>query len=71
MLAEARKKGKNGITGAFEELGGGNDGQVTREEMVRYLTRHDYPGDANALFDLVDIDNEGLISKTEFGQTLA
>lgn len=30
MLAEARKKGKNGITGAFEELGGGNDGQARR-----------------------------------------
>lgn len=69
MLVQARKHGKTGgIQGAFEELGGGNDGQVTREEMVKYLTKNNYPGDANALFDLVDVDNEGLITKAEFGQ---
>mmetsp|Transcript_26904 Transcript_26904/g.48618 ORF Transcript_26904/g.48618 Transcript_26904/m.48618 type:complete len:209 (-) Transcript_26904:192-818(-) len=67
ILHEAKKKGKSGLKGAFDELGGGNDGQVTREEMMKYLTRNNYPGDASGLFDLVDVDNEGLVTKAEFG----
>ena len=29
--------------------------------------RKSYPGNASGLFDLVDVDNEGLITKAEFG----
>eukprot|EP00930_Biecheleria_cincta_P013960 TRINITY_DN12203_c0_g1_i1.p1 TRINITY_DN12203_c0_g1~~TRINITY_DN12203_c0_g1_i1.p1 ORF type:complete len:194 (+),score=30.54 TRINITY_DN12203_c0_g1_i1:44-625(+) len=67
MLQQLRKEGKkDNLEHTFGLLGGENDSVVTREEMIRYLKRHKYSGNGNTLFDLIDLDNEGRISKEEF-----
>jgi len=60
------KHSKHGLKEAFVNLGGGDDEKVEREEMIKKLESLQYPGDSNMLFDLLDTDNEGFITKAEF-----
>lgn len=60
------KHSKHGMKDAFVGLGGGDDDKVTREEMLAKLKGLEYPGSGDNLFDLLDTDNEGFITKAEF-----
>ncbi|CAE8597033.1 unnamed protein product [Polarella glacialis] len=66
MMTKGAAGKKKGLKESFKDMGGGNDGNITREEMVKYLKKNAYPGDASALFDLLDVDNEGLVTTAEF-----
>eukprot|EP00930_Biecheleria_cincta_P034988 TRINITY_DN24107_c0_g1_i1.p1 TRINITY_DN24107_c0_g1~~TRINITY_DN24107_c0_g1_i1.p1 ORF type:complete len:208 (-),score=46.19 TRINITY_DN24107_c0_g1_i1:229-852(-) len=58
------------MASVFQVLGGGNDRQITREEFLKHLTNHSYPGNSDDLFDIVDVDNEGLLNLEEFKSIL-
>merc|ERR1719378_1218621 len=61
-----QKHSKHGLKEAFVNLGGGDDDKVERAEMIGKLKSLQYPGNPDFLFDLLDTDNEGFITKTEF-----
>eukprot|EP00931_Biecheleriopsis_adriatica_P091736 TRINITY_DN65616_c0_g1_i1.p1 TRINITY_DN65616_c0_g1~~TRINITY_DN65616_c0_g1_i1.p1 ORF type:complete len:224 (+),score=39.43 TRINITY_DN65616_c0_g1_i1:45-674(+) len=77
LLPHVEKQGKTPcVETAFNELGGAinrgegveGHGKLTREKLARSLNRLRYPGCPDDIFDIVDVDNEGIITLDEFTQ---
>eukprot|EP00928_Gymnodinium_smaydae_P031958 TRINITY_DN23281_c0_g7_i1.p1 TRINITY_DN23281_c0_g7~~TRINITY_DN23281_c0_g7_i1.p1 ORF type:complete len:184 (-),score=26.80 TRINITY_DN23281_c0_g7_i1:445-996(-) len=56
----------HGLHGVFDALGGQNDDKITRDEFTSALTNASYPGTPENMFALIDVDNQGIITKDEF-----
>lgn len=52
---------------AFDKLGGKNDGVIDRAELAYFMGKEiGYKGDVEKVFDLIDIDHDGQITRKEF-----
>jgi len=61
---------RDGLHKAFDKMGG-TDGKVKKEEFESFLIKDmNYKGNALLLFDLVDDDKQGWISKKEFAAAM-
>eukprot|EP00928_Gymnodinium_smaydae_P033454 TRINITY_DN23964_c0_g6_i1.p2 TRINITY_DN23964_c0_g6~~TRINITY_DN23964_c0_g6_i1.p2 ORF type:complete len:201 (+),score=29.11 TRINITY_DN23964_c0_g6_i1:32-604(+) len=56
----------HGLHAVFNALGGADDDKITRKEFLENLRQYNYPGRASNIFDVIDVDNQNVITKEEF-----